>query len=167
MCPSIVDPLARLSYTCIDDSLERTFVPTYDPSFEPDGTVLTVTTEPGWVAAQQSGDLKIAGVSAQEVALRVGAQQAAANYGDDPTATQVSKAQIPNLGQDAYRLDQLITLNTAYAEDRGLLVRTEMLSIVVVRIDDDTYSAMAMSIPDTQRDWWSRFDQVVGSLKAL
>lgn len=166
-CPAIVDPVAHLAYTCIDDSLERTFSPTYDPTFAPDGTVLTLTTEPGWVASQQSGRVLVGGASAKDVALSAGAAQVADNYGDNPKAATVVSRAVPGLGREAYRLDQLITLDRTYVTQRQLVAKSEMLTTVVVRLDDGSFVALSISIPDTQRQWWARFDTVVASLAVV
>lgn len=166
-CPAIVDPVARLAYTCIDDALERTFSPTYDPIFAPDGTVMTLTTEPGWVAAQQSGRVLVDGSTAKDVALAAGKEQAESNYGDDPRAATVLSQPIPGLGQEAYRVDQLITLDEAYVKSRQLIAASEMLTTVVVLLDDDRFVAFTLSIPDTQKDWWPRFDTVIASLRTV
>jgi hypothetical protein len=166
-CPSIVDPVAHLAYRCIDDSLERTFSPTYDPTFAPDGTVLTLTTEPGWVASQQSGRVLVGGGSAKTVALGAGAALVAQNYGDNPRpATVVSRA-VPGLGKEAYRLDQLITLDDTFVKQRQLIARSEMLSTLVVRLADDSFVALSISIPDTQKAWWPRFETVIASLMVV
>lgn len=166
-CPSIVDPVAHLAYTCVDDSLERTFGPTYDRTFAPDGTVLTLTTEPGWVASQQSGVVLVEGDSAKEVALEAGAEQAADNYGDSPRAESVVSQAVPGLGKEAYRLDQLITLDDTYRRQRELIAKSEMLTTVVVRLDDNSFVALSISIPDTQKEWWPRFETVIASLKVV
>ncbi|MCU1689726.1 MAG: hypothetical protein JWN61_3378 [Pseudonocardiales bacterium] len=166
-CPSIVDPVAHLAYTCIDDSLEHTFSPTYDPTFAPDGIVMTLTTEPGWVASQQSGRLLVDGASAKDVALSAGKEQAASNYGDDPRPATVLSQAVPGLGQEAYRLDQLITLDPTYVKQRQLIAKSEMLTTVVVRLEDSSFVALSISIPDTQKQWWPRFETVIASLKVL
>lgn len=166
-CPSIVDPVAHLAYTCIDDSLERTFSPTSDPTFAPDGTVLTLTTEPGWVASQQSGRVLLGGASAKDVALATGAEQAAENYGDRPRPATVISREVPGLGQEAYRLDQLITLDDTYVKQHQMIAKSEMLTTVVVRLGDGSFVALSISIPDTQRQWWPRFDTVIASLAVV
>lgn len=165
-CPSIVDPVAHLAYTCIDDTLERTFGP-IDPAFDSDGTVMTLTTEPGWIASQQSGVVRAQGASAKQTAIQTVAEQVKYNYGDDPSAATVLEQAVPGLGREAYRLDQLVTLDREYVKDRQLSATSEMLSTVVVRLADGRYVAMSMSIPDTQRDWWTRFDSVIASLTVV
>ncbi len=166
-CPDIVDPVARLSYTCIDDSLERTFGLTNDPLFDSDSTMLTKTTEPGWVAVQQSGALRVDGPSARAVARIAGQQQAADNYGDDPRASTRLEQAVDGLGVEAYRWDQLITLDPGYVQQRRLLARSELLSTVVIKLADGGYVALTLSIPDTQKEWWPRLDAVIASLAVL
>jgi hypothetical protein len=165
-CPAIVDREARLSYNCVDDSLTKSAYIS-DPLFEDGGVLLDVETEPSWLAAQRSAQLSSTKGGAKALALSIGKELSVSNYGDDPTSKIVSQAAIAGLGTDAYRLDQLITLDSAYARQRGLLARSEMLSVVVVAIGDGKYSALTITVPDTEKAWWTRYDAVVASLKII
>lgn len=162
-CPRIQDAAARLSYDCIEDSMQE--IPlSGDPSFAEGSIRVGAYTEPAWLAAQQSGVLVTAGTTAQLVALLLTAQQTAGNYGPGATSATIRGADLEGLGRSAYRIDLLVTLDPAYAQQRGLAVRTERLCVVVVELDSGAFSAMTISVPDTRADLWASYDAIVAGL---
>ena len=106
------------------------------------------------------------GATAQVTALLLASQQTGDNYGPGATSATQSGASIEGLGLSAFRIDLIVTLDPAYAQQRGLAMRTERLCIVVVETGAGAYSALMISVPDTRADLWAAYDSVVASLAA-
>ena len=85
----------------------------------------------------------------------------------DRSERAVLEQAVDGLGVEAYRWDQLITLDPGYVQQRRLLARSELLSTVVIKLADGGYVALTLSIPDTQKEWWPRLDAVIASLAVL
>jgi hypothetical protein len=162
-CPNIVDPDAGLSYTCIDNSLTDSTDLTSGPTVS-----LTVDTEVGWSAEQASGP--VSGTSTdtlKTLAEGLVSHFVDENYGDNPTQASQTSVAITVSGHKAQRVETLVNIDPAYAKSIGVKVTQEKLTVVVVTMDDGSFSALEITVPDTKKDWWTRYDSVVSSLKVI
>ena len=159
-CPNITDVDAGLSYPCVDNSLTED-VP------DKQNVLLTVETDPsGWVAEQASGFVDSDSTDTPEdVATGLTAVLLDENYLDNPTSTTQKGAAVTINGRSGYRLDTLITLDPAAAAAAGTTTKQELLCVVAVQLDSGDYIAMEISVPDTKKAWWSRYDTVVSAMK--
>lgn len=164
VCPNIIDNEARLAYRCVDDSL------LIDPGAAASAGLtlaLEAPTEANWVAMQGSGHAKsVSGASAKLVAQNAVAEMVRSDYGASPSSA-VQKEGDVKLGRSAYRIDTLVTINPGYANQHGLQVKQELLSVTVVEVAQGEFSIMMITVPDTEKAWWQRIDAVVEHLRVV
>jgi hypothetical protein len=163
-CPSIVDSAAHLAYTCLDSSLASNPASASASGFD---VTMQIETETDWVAEQDSGPLDAkSGATAQSETSDIVTYLLQSGYGTSPTSAVQGKKAV-SVGLSGYRQDVLITLDPAYAQSRGLTMKTELLTVVVVEVSKGVFSGLIMSVPDTKKAWWSQYDAVVASLKVV
>lgn len=164
VCPNIVDNEARLSYTCVDNSLRINPITASQAGLT---VALETSTEPGWVAMQGSGHAaSVSGATAQMVAQKAASDNVSQSYGTSPTSTVQKQGEV-KLGRSAYRIDTLVTINPKYADQEGLKVKQELLSVTVVEVAQGTFSLLLITVPDTEKVWWQDYDDVVSSLRVI
>lgn len=164
VCPNIVDNEAKLGYTCVDNSL------LINPSAAAAAGMtlaLQVQTELTWVAMQGSGHaVSVSGANAQMVAQNAVQTMVRSDYGTSPTSAVQKQGEV-KVGRSGYRIDTLVTINPKYAAQENLQVKQELLSVTVVEVSQGTFSLLMITVPDTDKAWWSDYDAVVASLHVL
>lgn len=163
-CPRIAYPHAHLSFNCVVGGLKVSV----DNPVWPVSLRETVETETGWVVEEGAGNWGDPGPDSQSaIAKQVRTHMVdAGQYGDSPTLKTSQDAKTTIAGVRAHVLQTTITLNPAWAKERGTGVRTERLWIVVLAVSAHDTALWYVSIPNLASRLWARVPGTIRSIHA-
>ncbi|MEP7020547.1 MAG: hypothetical protein ABI808_07845 [Pseudonocardiales bacterium] len=162
-CPTIKYPFAHLSFDCIIATLA--VAPKND--IWPLRLYKTVEAPTSWVLEEGAGNWGDPGSnSLADIALAVRTRMiTAGGYGTSPTPTTVTDTDTTVGGVPAHVLQTTITLNPAWAKQRGTKVTSEKLWIVVVKVGAKDASLWYTSIPNLAAELWPKVPAIIQSIR--
>lgn len=163
-CPRVAYPDAHLSFNCVVGGLA---VSAKNPVW-PVSLRKTVESETGWVVEEGAGNWGDPGSdSPSAIAKLVRTHMVdAGQYGESPTLKTAQDAKTTIGGVRAHVLQTTITLNPAWAKQRGTAVKTERLWIVVLAVSAHDTALWYVSIPNLASRLWARVPATIRSIHA-
>jgi hypothetical protein len=161
-CPVIVDNAAKVSYPCIVNSM----TPLTDPS-QIWLTMVAQHVEPSWLMNEGSRALtETSGVPLTTINTTImSAMKANQFWGPNAKATTKASKAMTIDGHQAMLLQTLMTVSPAFRQQSHLKVKTEMVWLVAIRVNDATAAAFFCSVPDEVQKYWPLIPRIITQVK--
>jgi hypothetical protein len=159
-CPTIVDVVAHIRYTCLDNGMVETFFPGF-----------TVTmfgrTEPNWVLSQSSLPLTAANESSlEDQAISTVQSFVKNNYPAGSQAVDTVGKHTTVSGRPAVILTALVNIDKSDPDDAGLKAKQDRIVSVAI-LGTGRSAQLLMAVPDTQKALWPRMDSIAAAAKVV
>lgn len=160
-CPTVSVPAARLTFTCIDNTMTSTSGVLWPVQ------LIKPVESTGWALEEGLAHPgSPAGNSLAQVAAAYRTKMVeGGNYLPNPKIATVSNKSTEVDGAPAHLLQTMVTLNTAQAAKRGTKVRQEQLWILAIQAGADDVTVWHVSVPDLVKSLWPKVPGVISSIK--
>lgn len=161
-CPRVVDPAARLEYSCIAAGMTLDTASTMWP------VKVQKTVDTNWTMDEGSGRLPFqSGSTLGSIANDLAQTMAATGYGTGAKATKERDTDTSVDGHKAHLVQTLMTISPAFRQANKLRVSQERLWIVVVQLSETAASAWYVSVPDVQKQLWPSVPGLISGMQVF
>jgi hypothetical protein len=156
-CPTIMDTVARIRYTCLTSAMKQARLTGYSANVQ-------VLTEPNWVMSEASLPLDADDESAlEDAAVDTLNSFIDNNYPAGSDAVDTTGKTTTLGGRPAVLLTGLVNIDKSDPDDRTLKAKQDRIVSVAILGTGGRSAQLVMAVPDTQKSLWPRMDAIAAA----